>query len=344
MTDGYSASVSILMPVLLPRADTSSLRLLRRSLKSVLDQSYPGAFEIIVIDDGSPVPVRDTMREAGLSESPAIRWLRNDRNHGLVQSLNTGLQEARYELIARQDAGDYWMTGKVAAQMKRFEADPDLSLIATGMALTDENGKEMERHVRRDGWENILRLAAEDGWNPFPHASILALTSVYRLLGGYSHAPAWVHAEDWHLWSIWIRFFKPAMVEELLCEYRQSPGSVSNIHSKQQRAASCRIHRRLSNVVDWKTHPENIQKLADLLGVNLLQCGAICYRLWRYRPVVKMPMVAVDLLRRILPDRDISIGSSEYPRIYRVEDLLRGFPGERQISASVDDVVVKTLP
>ena len=344
MTDDHSVSVSILLPVLLRRADVSSVALLRRSLESVFDQTYPGAFEIIVIDDGSSVPVRDTMCEAGFSQSPAIRWLRHDHNNGLVQALNTGLQEARYKLIARQDADDYWMTGKIAAQIKRFEADPDLSLVGTGMVVTDKNGKETERHARRDGWGNILRLATEDGWNPFPHASILALASLYRLLGGYSHAPAFMHSEDWHLWSIWIRFFKPAMVEELFYEYRQNPNSVSNIHLKQQCAASRLIHRRLSNVVDWKRHPGNVQELADSLGVNLLQCGVICYRLWQYRPTVKMPMVAVELLRRILPDRDISIGSSEYPRILRVEDLLGGFSGKRQTSAPVDDVVVKILP
>ena len=340
MTHPSPLSLSVVLPVFLRNADGSSVRLLRQALESVLDQTYPGAFEIIVVDDGSPVPVRDTMRGGGMPASPAVRWLRTDRNNGLVHALNIGIRAARYELIARLDADDRWLPGKIAAQMSRFTEDPDLSLVATGMTLVDAGGRELEQHLRRDGWENILQLAAERGWCPFPHGSVVALTSVYRLLGGYSYEPAYRHCEDYHLWSNWIRFFKPAMVESIFYEYRQTRCSISTVHRPQQSSATQRIHQGLAIVVDWQTHPENVRKLADVLGVNLLQCGAVCYRLWKFKPAVRMPEAAVDVLRRILPDRDISIGDAGQGPIWRVEDLIDGFPSIEGTRVAGEDVVV----
>lgn len=337
--------ISVVLPVFMRSPDPAPVRLLRRALESALDQTYPGAFEILVIDDGSPTPVRDTMRSAEMPESPAIRWIRNERNDGLVHALNTGIREARYELIARLDADDRWLPGKIAAQASRFRDDPDLSLVATGMTVVDAQGRELEEHMRLDGWENALRLAAERGWCPFPHGSVVALTSVYRLLGGYSHETAYRHCEDYHLWSTWIRFFKPAMVETLLYEYRRARGTVSEVHQDQQMAATKRIHRRLAAVVDSGTHPGDMRSLAGRLGLSLLQCGALCYRIWRYKPVVRIPECAVDVLRRILPDRDICIGDGGVGApIWPVKDLAGDFPGAgTEHPAADDDTVVCCL-
>ena len=335
------ASISVVLPVFMRSIDPASVYLLRRALESALDQTYPGAFEILVIDDGSPTPVRDAMRSAEMPESPAIRWIRIERNDGLVHALNTGIREARYELIARLDADDRWLSGKIAMQMRRFMDDPDLSLVATGMTVVDAEGQILEQHVRLDGWENVLQLAAERGWSPFPHGSVVALTSVYRLLGGYSHQTAYRHCEDYHLWSNWIRFFKPAMVEALLYEYRRTRSTISEEYRDEQMAATQRIRRRMAAVVDWRTHPHNMRKLADLLGVNLLQCGAICYRIWRFKPTVRMPERAIAVLRRILADRDLCVvDDGGQAAIWQVRDLVKGIPGIPERHTSERDVIV----
>ena len=340
MITASNNSISVIVPAFIPHGDDSSIRLMCRALESVLDQVYPGAFEILVIDDGSPIPVRNMIQAAGFPELPSIRWLRTERNKGLVSALNTGLWEARYDLIARQDVDDRCLPGKIAAQIERLEADPDLTLVATGMTVVDADGRQLEQHLRRDGWENILHLAAEVGWSPFCGASILASSSIFRLLGGFSHDPVWRHAEDWHLWSIWIRFFKTAQVEELFYEYRRTPGSVSDLHREEQLVASHRIHRQLTAVVDWRTLPGDMRRIAEILGVNLIQCGVICYRVWRYKLTVRIPRAAIDVIRRILPDRDIAIGHDGQSPIWRIEDVLYGFPRTRVNHVPADDAVV----
>lgn len=327
-------SISVVLPVLMRAADRASVRRLRRALQSALDQEYPGALEIIVVDDGSPAPVRETMRRAGLPPTPALRWLRSDHNEGIAHALNTGIREARYGLIARLDADDRWLPGKIAAQVERFRDDPDLTLVATGVTEVDAKGWALEQRVRRDGWENVLEIAAGRGWCPFPHGSVVALASVYRLLGGYSHR--YVAGQDYHLWSNWIRFFKPAVVERPLYEHRRTPGAISDVCAVEQRVAQQRIHRRLAAVVDWRTHPGDVRRLAGLLGVSLLQCGAICYRLWRFGPTVRMPTPAVGVLRRILPDRDVVVGDGGRAPVRPVEDLAGGLAGPAKIRSGVN--------
>lgn len=340
------ASVSIVLPVFMPSADPAAAHLLRRALQSVLDQTYSGAFEILVVDDGSRAPVRDTMRRAGMPESSAIRWLRRERNDGPVHALNTGIRQARGELIARLDADDVWLPGRMAAQTSRFADDPELSLAACGLAVGRRSagtGIAGAGEAAPGGvWENALALAAEQGRCPFPRGGVVALTSVYHLLGGYSYGTGYRHCEDYHLWSNWLRFFKPATAAARTSGNRRAPASVPEEHRDERAAAKERIRQRLAAVVDWRTHPRDMRRLADLLGVGLLQCGAVCYRIWRYGPAVRMPEPAFDVLRGLLPDRDLRAVDGDWGApVRRIEDLAEGF-GSAAEGAAAEGVVVVT--
>ena len=352
MTTDESLSISVVLPVFMRCADSASIQYLLYALESVFDQEYPNRFEIIIVDDGSPLPVKNIIQTHipgnMTPEMNVIRWFRSERNEGLVSALNTGLREARYDLIARIDADDRWVHGKIAKQVCLFRTDPDLSLVATNTVFIDAEGKAYDRLARSDGWGNSLHWALEKGC-PFPHASVVARRSVYRLLGGYSHDPVYAYLEDYHLWSKWIRFFKPATIEQFLFEYRTREDSICHIHHESQVFAIQQIMKYLvSTTIDWRNHPGNMQNLADLLGVNLIQCGAICYRIWRYNPSVAMPREAVNVLQEIMPDRRCSIDSNDRDlrQVYQFVDLAEGFPNAdgstatRTNGAEADDVLV----
>ena len=325
------------------RADRTSVNLAQRALESVLDQAYPSAFEILIVDDGSPTAVREALRTGGLAQAKPIRWIRYQRNNGIVFALNTGLKLARFELVGRIDADDRWLSGKIESQMCRFGSDSDLSLVATGMNIVDNRGKQLEQHIRSDGWESILRFSLETGC-PFPHGSVLARRAVYRLIGGYSHDTTVTAAEDYDCWSRWIRFFKPAMVEEPLYEYRWASGSISQSAQKAQRDSTTRIHQRLVSTVDWRSLPSNMERLAELLGVSLLQCGAICYRIWRFMLRVEMPETTVTPLQQVLPDRDIVVEECARESAISIWDLAEGFPGAHANHGATNCVVANCQP
>lgn len=100
----------------------NSERYVRDALESILAQARPPE-EIVVVDDGST------------DGTPAILASYGDRlrvlsqpNGGAVAARNVGLRAARGELVAYIDADDLWHPEKLARQVARFQARPELDL------------------------------------------------------------------------------------------------------------------------------------------------------------------------------------------------------------------------
>src|SRR5262245_38520357 len=98
---------------------------LREAIESILAQTYQSR-EIIVIDDGS------TDRTAAIAASygDQIRYWRQP-NAGPVVARNHGLGLAQREFVAFLDADDLWHQEKLARQIARFIARPDLEICIT---------------------------------------------------------------------------------------------------------------------------------------------------------------------------------------------------------------------
>lgn len=110
-------TVSVIIPVY------NREELIERSVRSVLDQTYPGLKEVIVVDDCS------TDRSAEIVKSIddlRIRYVKAKKNSGAGPSRNLGIELAEGDLIAFQDSDDYWLPEKlekVAAYQEETDAD-----------------------------------------------------------------------------------------------------------------------------------------------------------------------------------------------------------------------------
>ncbi|CAN7409123.1 glycosyltransferase [Bosea sp. LjRoot9] len=322
MRRDQNLGTTVLLPVYFEEPSTENLRLLRRSIESIRDQRFPGAYETLIVDDGSPVPIASLSSRIG---SPAlvqeVRFVRAGRNGGLVHALNRGLASSHHPYIARLDADDKWLPGKIEKQFEQFLQDPDLTISATGMTLVTPAGRPLETHVRPGDWGGILKFFVEIGC-PFPHGSVLARRDIYQLLGGYSHDPRTAHCEDYALWGIWLRFFKPAMVEEALYDYTVHGQSVSALNGVQQQGGSMLVRERFCAVDAVNAVPGALQALAKTVGVTMLQAGILAYRMWRYRLTVWMPRGALEALALLMPDRDITLAASSDHRAITWEQVL----------------------
>jgi glycosyltransferase involved in cell wall biosynthesis len=295
-----SPGVSVVLPVLFRHVSALQTELLRSAVESVLDQGYSGPMELVVVDDGSPRPVEALAGELGAASS-RIRWLRLPKNQGIVGALNAGIAAAKHPLIARMDADDQWLDGKLNAQIGQFNADPDLTISATGMVRVDTDGAKIDTYIRPGSWEGILRFFVEGGC-PFPHGSVVADKRVFQILGGYPHAADLRHCEDYSLWGVWLRFFKPAMIEQALYSYRVSGGSVSSEHAEQQGRAAQMVRRRFEALNAASVVPQALPALAAALGVSLFDAGRLAYHIWHFRAAVRIPEAARAPLAALLPD------------------------------------------
>ncbi|NJD78814.1 MAG: glycosyltransferase, partial [Candidatus Methanoperedens sp.] len=71
-----------------------------RAVESVLNQSYEGKIEVIVVDDASTDGTYDLIKKY------PVRIFRHDNNKGVSSARNTGAYQARGDIIAFTDADD----------------------------------------------------------------------------------------------------------------------------------------------------------------------------------------------------------------------------------------------
>src|SRR5215813_10088973 len=155
-------------------------RYLRETLDSILRQTYQ-PLEVIVADDGST----DGTAALVASYGPQITYLRQP-HAGPAAARNSGLSRAWGEFIAFLDADDLWHPEKLARQMARFRARPDLDLCVTHIQNFCSPELNNAAAERRD-----LRLL-----QPLPGytlVTLLARRSLFQTVGQLN--PALQHAD-----------------------------------------------------------------------------------------------------------------------------------------------------
>ncbi len=122
---GSPAPVSVIVPAY------NCAPYIAYALRSALDQD-PAPLEIIVADDGSTDETRQVVQSFG---SP-VRYhrLEGSRN-GAAVARNAAMQMSQGDYIAFLDADDVWLPGKLAAQLRVLEANPEVSLCATDFGM-----------------------------------------------------------------------------------------------------------------------------------------------------------------------------------------------------------------
>jgi glycosyltransferase involved in cell wall biosynthesis len=100
--------------VVIPSFNRPQLTL--RAVKSALAQTWT-RFEVLVIDDGSR---SDQIFPIELIDDHRVRLIRHPTNLGVSAARNTGVNEARYPVIALLDSDDWWLPEKLASQMALY--------------------------------------------------------------------------------------------------------------------------------------------------------------------------------------------------------------------------------
>ncbi len=298
------SGVSTILPVYLRSLDARTLAQFQRAVDSVLTQECAIPIELIVVDDGSAAPIFEQPALANIFRRQNVTSIRLSRNEGLVFALNAGLTRARHDLIARIDADDYWRPGKLAQQLAAFSRDPDLSIVGTAMRLVHTDSARDCDHVRGTTWQHVLDFYADVGC-PFPHGSILARKDIYTLLGGYPHDPQFRHCEDFALWGKWVRFFKCAMLEEVLFEYSISGDQISTRYFEEQRLATMAVHRAFLDLANHRQIPSAVAEIANLLKRPLLETGKILFVAWQYYTDILVDAAIFEAAKILMPDRRI---------------------------------------
>lgn len=211
---------------------------LRAAIESILNQTYSHLEFIILLDAPDNTALERVIREYAAADRRIV-FLKNDVNHGLVWSLNRGLEAASGEYIARMDADDISLADRLETQLRALrEGIADFA--GSRLAYMDEDGLRCETAPHPSLSPAQIRSALRH-LNVVPHPSWFTRAEVFRQVGAYHEIPA---AEDYE-WlcraaSMGIRLHT---VDGVLLHYRTRAQGISRANEYRQPLSSYAIQR-----------------------------------------------------------------------------------------------------
>jgi len=257
MTTRAPTPVSVLLPV----RDGESV--VENAVRSLLTQSYPD-FEILVVDDGSEDRTWQLVRDLA-AEDARIRPMQQ-APLGIVPALERARLAARGPYLARMDADDIALPGRLKTQMDLMRRDSRLVLVGTQVAYFPREAVRVGA-LRYEGWINGLtdhEAMVRDVFVecPIPHPTFLLRADAVALVGGYRDR-GWPEDYDLllRLWEAGGRFGK---VPTVLLKWREGQDRLSRNHDVYTEEAfrRCKVHYLLKThlaesraVVVWGAGP-----------------------------------------------------------------------------------------
>jgi cellulose synthase/poly-beta-1,6-N-acetylglucosamine synthase-like glycosyltransferase len=186
---------------------------IRESVESALAQTVDD-IEVIVVDDGSPEPIADTLSEV---HDPRLRLLRHDRNRTAPAARNTALRAARAPLVSQLDADDAWEPEYLESVLGCFD-DPQIGLAYSNCRIVG-HPLGHEDYIGEPSVHPIDRFPKIAEQNPIPALTATMRTDAVRAVGGWAQW-LWV-CDDYHLYmKLAHAGWRFAYVHRMLARYR----------------------------------------------------------------------------------------------------------------------------
>jgi glycosyltransferase involved in cell wall biosynthesis len=211
--------VSVIIPVY------NCVEYLERALESVLEQEG-GTVEVVLIDSSTD---KSCVMPSRCADPRVRRYFQEPR--GVSAARNLGIQHAKGDFIAFQDADDEWLPGKLKAQMSAFENYPDAGLVFTDTLMFRDDEViqvAMNRPMLKD-WcrshhtnlpgcyygELYAQLLIQDCMNT---SSVVVRRKMFEEHGTFDER--FKVGEDYDLWLRIARNYPMIFIDKVMCKYR----------------------------------------------------------------------------------------------------------------------------
>ncbi len=205
------------------------------AIGSILDQDFRD-LELIVLDNASTDETPELLRAI---QDPRLRIERSESNGG-PPAANGVMPLARGKYIARLDADDIALPGRLRRQYEYLEAHPEVGLCGTDYDMIDQSGAKCG--VNRDVHDPEI-ICWKLGWiNFIGHSTVMMRRDLFQEIGGYDETH-WC-AEDYDLISRFSRQVKVGVLAESLVQYRVHPTSITFQREQEMRRMSLLVSKR----------------------------------------------------------------------------------------------------
>lgn len=244
-----------LVSILFPVYKTASY--LQEALDSLLAQTMRD-FEVIVLNDCSPDNAEDVLDKY---DDPRIVRYRGEKNHGLANVLNIGMDMARGKYIARMDSDDMSLPERFEVQVNYLETHPDIDLCSCGMKLFGAR----DGAWVRDSDPDMVKITALF-FSPILHASSVWRRDSFERFG-LRFKQEMVPAEDYDLWCrALVKGLRMINLPECLYLYRIRPDQATE-NTERTSNKEVEVRRDFLRSVYPSLTEEDIDAFAKLSSV-----------------------------------------------------------------------------
>jgi len=197
-------------------------RWLGETIQSLENQTFKD-FELLVINDGSTDNSIDIIKQSNLQH---IRIIPGPQQ-GLAKALALGVNEAKTEIIFRQDQDDISLPSRFQLQYNFLEENKDHVAVGSNATKIDEKGEKkgvIKSPNKSKAIEMYFNLS-----NPLVHSSMVFRKSAVLAAGNYWSPSSDPFPEDFHLWSRLIKNGRISVLSKRLVKYRLSSKGISRM-------------------------------------------------------------------------------------------------------------------
>jgi len=201
------------------------------AIESALSQRYQNK-EIVVCDDFSTDATADIIRAYANKYPSLVIPQIGDSNIGITGNCNRGFSAATGDFICFLGGDDYFLDGKIEAQVNYMLDSPEKALSYHDVYLFDDNsnkdvGLYSDRHGKKDG--GIKELLVE---GCFFCATSVMIRKEFAPVNGFD--PRIARASDWLFWcQTVINSQEPESAvgycDGVFAKYRRHSGNITNV-------------------------------------------------------------------------------------------------------------------
>lgn len=188
MKHAYEPEISVVMGVY----NQWDRKALHDAVTSVLDQTFRD-FEFIIYDDGSDAEAAGYIRELRTLDERIV-LIGREENHGLAFSLNACIKRAKGRYIARMDADDIALPGRLLAQYEFMEAHPEYAWCGCNAKLFDASGVWGARFMPECPSDRDYLP-----FSPFIHPTVMYRRELFEKNDGYQVSEETLRCEDYEI-------------------------------------------------------------------------------------------------------------------------------------------------
>ena len=224
-----------LVSVIIPAYNAE--RYVELAVRSIMNQTYKN-LEILITDDCSTDRTFEILKKLA-EEDSRIKLFRNDKNLGIVDSLNFMIAVSCGEYIARMDADDVSLPLRIEKQVKYMQTHKNIMILGCNVIHIDENNKSifkpiipcspiMVRNMR------YFRIC-------FYHPTVMVRA---KIKNEYFYEKDFLYAEDYALWLKLLEKYRGANLRKTFLQYRIHKGQISKQKTDKQISVFLKIFKK----------------------------------------------------------------------------------------------------